>query len=91
MFLAANEYPVSWASPAVATILGVAVELGAGLLLSIGLFTRLAGALLAAMAMVIQTVYQPLDLNLHWAVLGVWFLLAGAGPISVDALIRRGT
>ena len=90
MFLAANEYPVSWASPAVATILGISVELGAGLLLSLGLFTRLAGALLAAMAMVIQTVYQPLDLNLHWAVLGVWFLLAGAGPISVDALIRRG-
>lgn len=65
MFLVANEYPVSWASPAVATFLGIGVELGAGLLLTLGLFTRIAGALLAAMAMVIQTVYQPLDLNLH--------------------------
>jgi len=42
LFLAANEYPVSTAYPAVAKILGAAVELGAGLLLSIGLFTRLA-------------------------------------------------
>ncbi len=42
MFLAANEYPVSWASLAIATILGAAVELDAKLLLSIGLFTRLA-------------------------------------------------
>jgi NADH dehydrogenase/putative oxidoreductase len=90
MFLAANEYPVSWAPPAIATILGLAVELGAGLLMAAGLFTRLASLALAAMAMVIQTAYQPLDLNLHWAVLGVWFALHGAGPISLDALIRRG-
>lgn len=90
VYLAANEYPVSWASPEAAALLGVTVELGAGALLALGLFTRLAGVALAALALTIQYVYLPLDLHLHWAVIGVWFALAGAGPISLDALLKRG-
>ena len=46
MLLAANEYPVSWASLAAATILGIHLTMGAGLLQPLGLLTRLAGALL---------------------------------------------
>ncbi|MGZ0187340.1 MAG: DoxX family membrane protein, partial [Alphaproteobacteria bacterium] len=89
VFLAANEYPVTWASPETAALVGVIIELGAGALLALGLFTRMAGLALAALALVIQTVYQPLDLHLHWAIFGAWFFLAGAGPISLDALLRR--
>ena len=65
MLLAANEYPVSWASLAAATILGIHLTMGAGLLQPLGLLTRLAGALLGRMAMIIQTIYQSLNLNLH--------------------------
>lgn len=90
VFLATYEYPVSWAAPETAAALGLAVELAAGVLLALGLFMRLGGLLAAAMAITIHTVFVQLDTNLHWAVLGVWFALAGAGPISLDALFRRG-
>ncbi|MEQ9122769.1 MAG: DoxX family protein, partial [Alphaproteobacteria bacterium] len=57
LYLAANEYPVSWASPETAAVLGVAVEIGGGALLAIGLFTRGAGLALAALALLIQHAY----------------------------------
>jgi len=90
LYLAANEYPVSWASPEAAAILGVSAEIGGGALLALGLFTRGAGLALAALALVIQYVYLALDLHLYWALLAGWYVLAGAGPISLDALLRRG-
>lgn len=90
VFLATYEYPVSWLAPETAAFLGVLVELAAGVLLLLGLFTRLGGLLAAAMALTIQFVYQPLDTHLHWAALGAWFVVAGAGPLSIDALLKRG-
>ena len=90
IFLATNEYPVSWAGPETAAILGVGIELGAGVLLALGLFARFAGAALGALALAIQFTYLPLDLHIHWTMLAFWFVLAGAGPISLDALFRRG-
>jgi NADH dehydrogenase/putative oxidoreductase len=42
------------------------------------------------LSLVIQFSYQALDQQLFWAVLFGWFVVRGAGPISLDALIGRG-
>jgi NADH dehydrogenase/putative oxidoreductase len=42
------------------------------------------------LSLVIQFSYQALDQHLFWAILFGWFVVKGAGPISLDALIGRG-
>src|SRR5437764_1298200 len=67
--LARYEYPVSWMSPEHAALLGLAIELVCPVLLAMGLFTRLAALPMAILAIVIQTNYRVLDVNLFWAAL----------------------
>src|SRR5882757_1298046 len=42
------------------------------------------------LSVVSQFSYQALDQHLFWAILFGWFVVKGAGPISLDALIGRG-
>jgi hypothetical protein len=42
------------------------------------------------LSLVIQFSYQALDQHLFWAILFAWYVVKGAGPISLDALIGRG-
>lgn len=72
-----------------------AAELGGGLLLAIGLFTRPA-ALLIALNMLVVTVlahagdaFGDRELGLFYGVIGVAFVFLGAGRFSLDALFRR--
>lgn len=74
------------------------VELVGGLLLVIGLGTRIAALLLAAtMAVAFVTAILPdksfLDLfstiELTYLAIFVWLVVSGAGPISIDRLIAR--
>jgi putative oxidoreductase len=88
--LAAYEYPVAWMDPVTAAWLGVTVELAGSVLLAAGLATRFAAAALAALALVIQFNYRELDAHLFWAVLLGWFVVRGAGGLSLDALLGRG-
>jgi uncharacterized membrane protein YphA (DoxX/SURF4 family) len=55
-----------------------------------GLATRFAALPMLILALVIQFSYQALDQHLFWAILFGWFVVKGAGPISLDALIGRG-
>ena len=61
LYLAANEYPVSWLDPVTAAWLGVAVEFLGSLLLACGLGTRLAAMALLGLTVVIQVEYRALD------------------------------
>jgi NADH dehydrogenase/putative oxidoreductase len=90
LYLAANEYPVSWIRPATAAYLGVAIELIGSILLAFGLGTRFAAAALLVLSLVIQTSYLALDQHLFWAVLLGWFVVRGAGVLSLDHLLARG-
>jgi len=75
------------------------VELVGGLLLAIGLGTRIAAALLAAtMAVAFVTAIAPnaesvLDLfntiELTYLAIFVWLIVSGGGPISIDRLLSR--
>jgi NADH dehydrogenase FAD-containing subunit/uncharacterized membrane protein YphA (DoxX/SURF4 family) len=55
-----------------------------------GLATRFAALPMLILSLVIQFSYQALDQHLFWAILFGWFVLKGAGPISLDAPIGRG-
>jgi NADH dehydrogenase/putative oxidoreductase len=88
--LATNEYPVSWLNPVTAAYLGVSIELLGGALLALGLLTRYAAVPMLILTLVIQFSYLPFDNQLFWAVLFAWYAVYGAGPWSIDALLRRG-
>jgi NADH dehydrogenase/putative oxidoreductase len=88
--LAREEYPVPWIDPLTAAYLGVSVELGASVLLTLGLATRGAALALLVLTLVIQHYYVALDLHLFWAALFGWYLVHGAGPLSLDAALARG-
>ncbi len=90
LYLAANEYPVSWLNPVSAAWLGVLIELLGSVLFAAGLATRLAALALAALALVIQYNYQTLDTHLFWVALLFWFVVRGAGALSLDQLLARG-
>ena len=88
--LAAQEYPVSWMSPAAAAYTGAAIEVIAPIFLASGLLTRYAATALLALSLVIQFSYQPFDSQLFWIALFGWYAAAGAGSMSLDQLLRRG-
>lgn len=88
--LATSEYPVSWLSPVTAAYLGVSIEVLGGVLLAVGLMTRYAAASMLILTVVSQVSYKPFDNQLYWIVLFGWYTLLGAGPWSIDHLLRRG-
>ena len=88
--LAANEYPVSWMDPVTAAWLGVSIELGGSILLAFGLATRAAAMAMLILSLVIQFNYLAFDAQLFWAALFGWYVVRGAGPISLDHSLARG-
>lgn len=90
LFLAENEYPVAWMDPVTAAYLGAGIELFGSVLLAAGLATRFAAVPMLLLSIVIQLNYRALDTHLLWAALFAWYALRGAGPISLDSLLRRG-
>jgi NADH dehydrogenase/putative oxidoreductase len=89
LYLAANEYPVSWLDPVTAAWAGAAIELICPVLIAFGLFTRAAAIPLAALSLVIQFSYKELPEQLFWAILFGWLFVRGAGALSLDALFGR--
>ena len=88
--LAATEYPVSFMSPVTAAWVGVSIEVGGAILLGAGFMTRYAAIPMLILSLVIQFAYRPFDSQLFWTVLFGWYAIVGAGPLSVDAVLRRG-
>ncbi|HXH03046.1 MAG TPA: FAD-dependent oxidoreductase [Candidatus Competibacteraceae bacterium] len=89
--LAAYEYPVRWLDPYHAALLGAAVELVCPVLLALGLATRLAAVPLLLLSLVIELEYRHLAEHLDWIVLFAGYAVLGAGPLSLDRLLARGT
>jgi putative oxidoreductase len=90
LYLAAHEYPVSWMSPLAAAYTGVTIELLGGLLLLLGLLTRPAALAMLILVVVEQTSYLALDTQLFTVALLGWYVVHGAGPLSMDAVLSRG-
>jgi putative oxidoreductase len=90
LYLAEYEYPVSWMDPLSAAWLGAGIELCGSVLLAAGLATRFAAASMLALSIVIQLSYRELDTHLLWVALFAWTVVRGAGPLSLDHLLRNG-
>lgn len=88
--LAAQEYPVSWMSPVTAAYTGAAIEVAAPILLTFGLLSRYAATALLALTLVVQFNYRAFDSQLFGAALFGWYAVQGAGPLSLDYILRRG-
>ena len=90
LFLAVNEYPVSWMDPVTAAYLGAGIEFLGSVLLAAGLATRFAALPMLILTIVIQLNYRELDIHLLWIALFAWYSVRGAGPISLDRMLKRG-
>jgi NADH dehydrogenase/putative oxidoreductase len=88
--LARYEYPVNWMDPVTAAYVGAAIELIAPILLLLGLFTRAAAFPMMLLALVIQVNYRALDIHLLWVALLGWYVVRGAGALSLDRMLARG-
>lgn len=88
--LAQHEYPVSWMNPVTAAYLGVSIEVVGAVLLAAGLLTRYAAVPMFILTLVAQLYYLPYDNQLFWLALLGWYAVYGAGPWSIDKLLRRG-
>ena len=90
-----NEYNVPLLHPTLAAVLAATSELGASLLILVGLFARLAALPLLAMTLVIQFVlgandpaYNQLQHYL-WMVLLLTLIARGPGAWSLDAWLEQ--
>jgi len=88
--LAATEYPVSWMNPVTAAYTGAAIEVICPVLLALGLLTRYAAVPMLILSLVIQFSYRSFDSQIFWACLFGWYVVHGAGPLSLDRILRRG-
>ena len=88
--MASEENPIPFLTPDSAAFLSTAVYLMCAALLAIGFMTRYAALPLLLLSLITQLRYTPFDTQLFWMALAGWFAIYGAGPISVDHLLRRG-
>jgi putative oxidoreductase len=84
-----EEYRLPLVPPELAAYLGTAVELGASVLLVLGLFARLGAAALLGMTLVIQFLVYPENWPEHlmWASILAYVLSRGPGALSIDRII----
>jgi NADH dehydrogenase/putative oxidoreductase len=90
LYLAAHEYPVSWMDPVTAAYLGVSIELLGAVLLALGLATRISALAMLALTLVAQLNYVAVDQQLFWGLFLGWFVVHGAGALSLDRMLARG-
>jgi len=84
-----EEYRLPLLTPEIAAYMGTAVELGAPVLLVLGLAARLGAAALLAMTLVIQFLVYPGNWPEHlmWASILTYVLTRGAGALSIDRIV----
>jgi putative oxidoreductase len=88
--LAGNENPIPFIAPAGAAYISTACDLAGAALLALGFMTRYAAIPLLALSFITQWQYEPFDTQLFWTALFGWFAINGAGPVSMDGLLRHG-
>jgi len=90
VYLATNEYPVSWMEPTQAATVGLAIELIGPVLLAFGFFTRPAALAMAALTIISQAVYVPTTTNLIVSAILIWYVVHGPATFSLDRALASG-
>ena len=87
---AVEQNPFPPLAPTVSAYLSTGADLICAILLALGLMTRYASLPLLILAAITQFRFEPFDTQLFWIALFGWYVIHGAGPISLDHLLRRG-
>jgi len=87
---ASHDFPVRFMTPISAAYGGVTVEIAGGVFLALGFMTRYASLALLTLSVTSLVVYGPTGSELCCAALFAWYAVQGAGPFSVDAVLRQG-
>ena len=87
---ATHDFPVSLMTPVTAAYGAVTVEIVGGVFLALGFMTRYAALALLTLSITSLVVDGTSDSQLCCAALFGWYAVQGAGPFSVDALLRQG-
>src|SRR5271167_2058048 len=85
-----EENPFPLLAPIVFAYLSTGANLLCAILLALGAMTRYASLPLLILAVITQFRFEPFDTQLFWIALFCWYVIHGAGPISLDHLLRRG-
>ena len=85
-----KQNPFPPLAPTVSAYLSTGANLICAILLALGLMTRYASLPLLILAAITQFRFEPFDTQLFWIALFCWYVIHGAGPISLDHLLRRG-
>src|SRR5271156_630488 len=88
--IADEQNPFPLLAPIVSAYLTVGADLICAILLALGFMTRYASLPLLVLAAITQFRFEPFDTQLFWIALFGWYVTHGAGPISLDHLLRRG-
>ena len=83
-----NPFPLL--APIVSAYLSTGANLICAILLVLGFMTRYASLPLLILAAITQLRFEPFDTQLFWIALFGWYVIHGAGLISLDHLLRRG-
>jgi NADH dehydrogenase FAD-containing subunit/uncharacterized membrane protein YphA (DoxX/SURF4 family) len=89
MQLSRPEHALGWLDPEKGALLA-GVQLTGSILFMLGLLTRPTAVVMFALSLAAQFSYRMADAHLLWAALFAWYVVFGAGPISIDAAIARG-
>jgi putative oxidoreductase len=86
-----TDYSLPFLPPHLAAYMAVAIEIGAPILLVLGLLTRPAALVLLGMTAVIEVFVYPQAWPTHiqWAAMLLVLLCRGPGALSVDRLMER--
>jgi NADH dehydrogenase/putative oxidoreductase len=85
-----EENPIPLLAPIVSAYVSTGANLLCAILLALGAMTRYASLPLLILAIITQFRFEPFDTQLFWIALFCWYAIHGAGPISLDHLLRRG-
>ena len=88
--IAHEQNPFPLLAPAVSAYLSTGADLICAILLALGFMTRYVSLPLLIIAAITQLRFEPFDTQLFWIALFGWYVIHGAGPISLDHLLRRG-
>lgn len=85
-----HAFPVRFMTPDTAAFGGLSIELLGGILLAVGFMTRYAALALLGVSVATLVGTGITDSQVCCSALFGWYLIHGAGPISVDSLLRQG-
>jgi len=91
LYLFGTDYSLPFLPPAVAAYMAITIELVVPPLLLLGLATRYASLVIFGMTLVIEIFVYPQAWPTHiqWASMMLVLMACGAGPLSLDWLIRH--